>query len=584
MTSSKRLLITVMVSIFAGELLIMLLLHIVPITSPYLEMLTDALLLTFFVFPAIYFFSFRPLNAYISEISLSEENRRQWEERFRKAIIYSPYQIMIHAEGEVLQLSDTWTEISGYTIDDIPTIYEWAKRAYGKNELDGEALKVIDKVYELTGSDKQHDGEWPIITKDGETRQWDFSTASLGILPDGRRVVITMAVDLTKRKQAEIEFQEAKEEAEAANKAKSSFLSRMSHELRTPLNAVIGFAHLQEKLFEESTPKDLRVSRDHILQAGHHLLALIEDVLDLVKIEQNKIDIPLEDIDLDTVIKESLSLVQGLAADNSIKLMHVQTGFSVKANSNRLKQVLVNLLSNAIKYNRESGSVTLLAKEIEQGQIEIAVEDTGVGIDPDEREAVFTPFSRLAYAEKSEIGGTGIGLALSKFLIEQMEGSIGFDSAPQQGTVFWVRVPQGKAIDKTLSLENDHPTVLNVAQTVLYIENDLASRQLLEMILAQHPGLRLLVASTAEEGIEIAKQILPDLIFFDINLPGISGLDALKILKSDPKFNNTHMVALSADAMPNQIEKAMNSGFDHYLTKPINANQIIAAIERLQRN
>lgn len=392
---------------------------------------------------------------------------------------------------------------------------------------------------------------------------------------DNWRRVLTIVEDVTDRKKHELELVEA-------NKTKTEFLSRMSHELRTPLNAIIGFAQIQKMKLTENTPKDERTATDHIFEAGQHLLMLVEDILDVTKLEQNKMDIPLTAIDLDTVIGASLNLVKNEATKNHITLNHKQSGISVIANVRRLQQVLTNVLTNAIKYNRESGSVTISTKILEQKLIEVAIGDTGVGIDPQSEESVFSPFSRLTYATKNEIGGTGIGMALSKSMIEQMNGHIGFNSAAEDGTIFWIQLPQGKAVKNDSSQEKELPTAAtNIVHTVLYIEDHLPSRELFKMIFTGYPELLLLTAKNAEEGIELAKKSPPGLIFIDINLPGIDGIAALRILQSDPSLAHSRMIALSADALPGQVEKAMQAGFDAYLTKPVEISQIVQVIEAI---
>ncbi|MFK8047474.1 MAG: sensor histidine kinase [Halioglobus sp.] len=274
----------------------------------------------------------------------------------------------------------------------------------------------------------------------------DEKTLMLGLLTIVYSMVVyraggVLAANIKDLVEVREHLSNAKKTADEANAAKSQFLSRMSHEFRTPLNAIIGFSQVQEWHFDDSTPQDLRQSREHILHAGKHLLTLVEDIFDIVKIEQDRIEIALEAMDLDATLQTSIGLVQNQAGDAEIQLIYKATDLKVIANSNRLTQVMVNLLSNAIKYNNTGGSVTVTVDTLPNAVAEIRVEDTGVGINPEEAEKLFAPFSRLTYATHNEIEGTGIGLTLSKFLIERMNGTIGLEHSRKQGSIFWVCLP-----------------------------------------------------------------------------------------------------------------------------------------------
>ncbi|MBL4866680.1 MAG: response regulator, partial [Pseudomonadales bacterium] len=397
--------------------------------------------------------------------------------------------------------------------------------------------------------------------------------------------IIGLLEDITVRKRSDEALLKSQAEAEKANKAKSTFLSRMSHELRTPLNAILGFAELQGRYIEDNGPPGLPRSRKHILTAGQHLLMLIEDIFDLIKIEQDELNIPLETTDLNRIIAESLAMVIHEAEKHSISFDYEETKLFVNANTRRLKQAIVNLLTNAIKYNRVGGSVGVKVKE-EDDCISVSVEDTGVGMKPSELEEIFNPFSRLPYAEQSEIEGTGIGLALTKMLVEQMQGCIECESSPGQGSQFTLRLQKAERPSRSRSAYQESPLDLgeNRVITMLYIEDDLASQELMQMVMAEYPGMRLLVASSAEEGLDIARKLRPDLIFFDINLPKISGVTAMETLKNDERFQNTRMVALSADACPRKIEMAMQAGFDQYLTKPIEISQLYTELDIFKKS
>lgn len=383
----------------------------------------------------------------------------------------------------------------------------------------------------------------------------------------------------------------AKEQAEIASKAKSVFLSRMSHELRTPLNAVLGFAELL-KLDIPEDQSERQQLLDHITTGGQHLLSLIVDIMDVVSLDNRKLIIPLSDTCLRTAIDESLNLARSLAADFSVAIDVGNVDFWVYSNPLRLKQVIINLLTNAIKYNRRGGSITLTAQVADKGRVHLCVSDTGVGIAPAEVEKLFEPFTRLAYAEDNAIQGTGIGLSLCKYLVEEMRGSISVESnGIDQGTTFRISLPIGAQKALQPSNNNDpaqtvtrasSPAIQDIVGTVLYIEDSLINRKLLHMTASRYPSLVFASSDNAEEGIELARRMNPSLIILDINLPQMNGIEAIKILRADPQLHNTRIVALSADALPNQISQAKAAGFDDYFVKPIEFPRIIELFESIE--
>lgn len=374
-------------------------------------------------------------------------------------------------------------------------------------------------------------------------------------------------------------LREAKQMADQASQSKTDFLSRISHELRTPLNAIIGFSQIQKSYMDKSMPPKMEVTRNHILNAGMHLRDLIDEILDLVDIDKNNIAVHLEHANLNPIIEQSLALVHADAGKQQVSLIYESTDLAVETSPQRLRQIMVNLLSNAIKYNRQDGSVIVRVNSKVEGGIEITVEDTGVGIDPADYERIFEPFTRLTHAIDQNIPGAGIGLSLTKTLTEKLGGVIKVEKI-DAGSRFSLSLPKSNTIhntpeakSKTL-MQSSGPT-----QTVLYIEDNGASRDLFQLLLEPFSEVTLLLGGTAEEGIKIAKERLPDLIFMDINLPGISGIEATRILKQDAALQHTRIIALSADAMPQQIEVAMAAGFDHYLTKPIDLDLILSEIK-----
>ena len=410
------------------------------------------------------------------------------------------------------------------------------------------------------------------------------------------RGVIAVARDVTERQRLDHALQEtakaleaAKVTAESANAAKSEFLSNMSHELRSPLNAILGFAQLMDSGAPRPTlaQKD---SIDQILHAGWYLLELINEILDLALIESGKLSMSLEPIALAEVLADCQSMVEPHARKSGVSLDFGTSGCAVvvRADRTRLKQVVVNLLSNAIKYNREGGKVEVRCGAGSAGRVRVSVRDTGKGLTPEKLAQLFQPFNRLGQEGGVE-EGTGIGLVVSKRLVELMGGVIGVKSRVGVGSEFWVdllagtalEAPESAALPLAESAASDSPDTATAAavRTVLCVEDNPANLMLVERLLARRPDIRLISAVDGRRGIEMARQMQPDVILMDINLPGISGVTALRILRADASTAHIPVVALSANAMPRDIEKGLEAGFFRYLTKPIKLAEFMLALD-----
>ncbi|WP_426053702.1 ATP-binding protein [Janthinobacterium sp. PSPC2-1] len=376
----------------------------------------------------------------------------------------------------------------------------------------------------------------------------------------------------------------AMEEARSANYAKSAFLSSMSHELRTPLNAILGFAQILSSDRLPSTLEQKKEFAGHILKSGRHLLTLINEILDLAKVESGTVSLSLEPVGLDVILQECRDMIAPLASQRGIGMAFPDAcPLNVLADRTRLKQILLNLLSNALKYNREQGQVAIECAPQAGGRVRISVRDTGVGLDAEQLALLFQPFNRLGQEGGTE-EGSGIGLVVTKRLVELMDGSIGVSSAPGEGSTFWIELRVVDAVPIPAAAALPLPDLAgallehSAPVTLLYVEDNPANLILVEEIVRYCPQLQLLTATDGRLGVEMARTHLPQLILMDINLPHVNGTDALKLLRADPRTAHIPVIALTANAMPGDVERSMALGFYRYLTKPINLDEFTEAI------
>jgi PAS domain S-box-containing protein len=439
-------------------------------------------------------------------------------------------------------------------------------------------LRTSQAAADIIAGHTTRDFENRYIRKDGSVVPVTWSA----FWSEADKIMFCVARDNTDRHRAVEALEQAKREAERANRAKSEFLSRMSHELRTPLNAIIGFG----QILEMDPSGDDRESIDQILKAGRHLLALINEVLDISGIEAGRMSISIEPVSVNHLLDECVQLIRPLAAQRRIRLegnFSLDCDRHVIADRQRLKQVLLNLLSNGVKYNRDGGTVSLSCEESSEGLLRINIADTGYGIAPENIDRLFSPFERLN-AEQTGVEGTGLGLAVSKRLIELMGGKIDVQSAVGKGSAFSVELPLGEAplaVAERELQQIGEPTTIEpmTQQTVLYIEDNLSNLRLIERILVQRPGVKLIAAMQGNLGLELAREHQPDLVLLDLNLPDVPGREVLQRLKAESATRDTPVIIISADATPGEVARLSAAGASAYLTKPFDVKKFLDLLD-----
>ena len=439
---------------------------------------------------------------------------------------------------------------------------------------------------------KVTDYELTSCARDGKKTEVSYNATTFYDRDRTLQGVFAAARDVTERKRFEqalqetnVELESAKSAAEKANLAKSDFLSGMSHELRSPLNAILGFAQLMATA--SPPPSDLqKESITQILQAGWHLLKLINEILDLSVVESGKVSLSLEPVAVSEVLSECQAMMEAQAQQRGILMTFpkFEDHTFVWADQTRLKQVVINLLSNAIKYNQAKGQVTVDYTVVSSDRIRISFQDTGAGLTPEKMAQLFQPFNRLGQ-EAGSVAGTGIGLVVTKQLVELMGGVMGVNSTVDKGSVFWVELrstpaPELKVMAPKKAAPSIVPRPIDAPQKILlYIEDNPANMKLVERLIDRRTDIKLLKAVDGLQGIALARASLPDVILMDINLPGISGIEALKALQDDHATAHIPVVAISANAMSRDIEVGRQLGFFRYLTKPIVVEEFMTTLD-----
>ncbi len=538
----------------------------------------------------------------ITERKKSEDAIRLSELEFRTLAESVPQIVWVtRADGWSIYANQQWADYTGMTVeeslghgwnqpfhpdDQQKALASWQNATANKEIFSGESrMRRWDGVYRW----------WliravPLFDDTGNIVKWfgtctdinDLKLAEMEIIRSNQEIQ-TLNSELEERVATRTEdLVAATQEAERANNSKSEFLSRMSHELRTPLNAILGFGQILD--LEVLDPRS-KESISYILKGGRHLLGLINEVLDLARVESGNAELSIDPVAVLDIIQDAFSLVHPLALERKIRLLDIAEGEGqtyVKADAQRLKQVLINLISNAIKYNRPGGEVEIGWSAGDAGHIVIQVRDTGLGIKPDDMAKLFTPFERLGYGH-STIQGTGLGLVISQRLVEAMGGRLLASSTPNVGSIFSVELAACDPIDSHLSeviAEHIEPARdFERTFTVLAIEDNASNLRLLEVVLQRRPEVTLLSAMQGSVGLDLARQFAPDLILLDLNLPDMTGMQVLAHLRNAEVTRSTPVVIVSADATTSQIERLLHAGATDYLTKPFDIQKFLKLLD-----
>lgn len=509
-------------------------------------------------------------NNMLSAIEQSQSELRDQKYALDKAAIVS----VTDPRGRITYVNDYFSELSGFSKGELlgrehlflkaghhpAEFYQaiWDKLEQGK-VWHGEILAMTRMEHEVWLSTTII----PFMNRDGDPYQY-----------------LSIFFNISERKLMEVALKHEKERAMKANQAKTEFLSSMSHELRTPLNAILGFSQLM--VFDENLNEEQVDNIREIEKGGQHLLELINEVLDLAKIEAGRIELSIEKVDLETLLEECQMLSGAIADQRGIFItLPEKYDYTLRADYTRVKQVMLNLLSNAVKYNHDDGLVEILCEPQTGDMLKITVRDNGNGIADEDVENLFEPFNRLG-AEYSEIEGTGIGLVITKRLIEMMDGAIGVESKLGEGSSFWFTLPEIiDEADELDTLEHDISVIQFIEgepEQLLYIEDNPANMRLVSQLIASRTPHSLLTADSPLAGLELAREQVPALILLDINLPDMNGYDVLQQLREDELTRDIPVIAVSANAMPGAEERALEAGFVSYITKPIDMQHLLDTI------